>query len=313
MFFNNTIYFHYEFNKSSDEPNSISDLLAEAALKTCPPHARLTQGWLPIYDDCFAQEVAGATLICMGKEERILPRSVIKRELEERVNAQETELQRQLKRTEKSQMAEEIEFELLPKAFCLQKRMYAILDSVSNHLIINTSSDTQASQLTALLRKSLPGIQIELLNHSDHLANRFSEWISNKSSIPANFELASDCLLFSPDNEKKHVNCKGYELPADEVLSLLNQGLLPSEISMKWNERIQFTLTNDLTVKRIKCLDYLLDDFNNLKELEEENQQRDASLVLLTAELRTMMSELLSYFETPIQVMQPESTVQLPI
>src|SRR3989338_4292789 len=151
MFFNNTIYFQYEFDKSSDKPVSISDLLAETALKPCPPHARFIQGWSPIFEDCYAQEVAGATLISMGKEERILPRSVIKRELEERVNAQETQLQRQLKRTEKSQMAEEIEFELLPKAFCLQKRMYAILDSVSNRLIINTASETQASQLTALL------------------------------------------------------------------------------------------------------------------------------------------------------------------
>lgn len=296
MFFNNAIYFQYELDESMP---SLSELLAENALKPCPPHARFIQGWLPLFADCFAQEASGSTLICMGKEERILPSSVIKRELEERVEMQETQLSRPLKRSEKSQMAEEIEFELLPKAFCLQKRMYAILDKLSNHLIINSSSTTQAAQLVALLRKSVPGIKIEPLSCGENLAFHFSQWITQPSTIPPSFQLASDCLLFSPDNEKKRFNCKGYELPADEILSLLNQGLLVSEISIQWNERIQCTLTQDLIFKRIKCLDYLLDDFNHLKELDDDAQQRDAALVLLTGELRSMMKELFTHLSAP--------------
>lgn len=295
MWFNNALFFHYEF----DKPINVSECLSENALKPCPPHARFIQGWLPLYDDCYAHTVEGATLLCMGKEERILPRSVVHRELEERVNAQETQLQRALKRTEKSQMAEEIEFELLPKAFCLQKRHFAILDSVSNHLIINAASQTQAAQFTAFLRKSLPGIRIEPIVVNDHLAARLSEWITLPASIPPSFQLGSDCLLFSPDNEKKRFSCRGYELPADEVLSLLTQGLLAAEISIQWNERIQLTLTDDLGLKRMKCMDYLIDDFNQLIELEEDAMQRDASLVLLTGELRALITDLLAHLSTP--------------
>lgn len=289
MWFNNALLFHYEFEKSID----INALLAENALKPCPPHARFTFGWLPVYDDCFAQEVAGATLICMGKEERVLPRSVILRELEERVTSQEAQLLRQLKRSEKSQMLEEIEFELLPKAFCLQKRLQAIFDTSSNHIIINTASASQAEQLTSLLRKSLPGISIEPIPYSDHLASQFSEWVTNASAIPSSFQLGSDCLLFSPDDEKKRFNCKGYELPADEVLSLLSQGLKVAEISVHWNDHIQLTLTQDLTLKRIKCLDYLVETFNELNQLEEDGQQRDAQLTLLSGELRSLISDIL--------------------
>ncbi len=297
MWFNNALLFQYELNQSVD----INALLADEHLKPCPPHARFTYGWLPIYADCYAQEIAGATLICMGKEERILPRSVINRELEERVSAQEAQLLRPLKRSEISQMAEEIEFELLPKSFCLQKRMYALFDTKSNYLIINTASQTQSTQLTSLLRKTLPGIQIEPLPYKDHLATCFSEWINNPSSIPASFQLASDCLLFSPNDEKKRFNCKGYELPSDEILSLLSQGLMPAELSIQWNDHIQFTLTQDMSLKRIKCLDYLVDEFNELKELEEDAQQRDAALMLLSGELRSMIAALLNSFEKPIE------------
>jgi recombination associated protein RdgC len=290
MWFSSAKITEYKFDKAVD----IEPSLAEASLKPCPPHARFIYGWLPVSEGCYAQEVAGVTLICMGKEERILPRSVINRELEERVEAEEARLQRDLKRSEKKQMAEEIEFELLPKAFCLQKRTFAILDSVSNHLIINTSSQTQAEQFTSFLRKSIPDIHIEPLQYGENLAARFSEWITHPSSIPASFQLASDCLLFSPDNEKKKFSCKGYELPADEVLSLLTQGLSTAEISVQWNERIQLTLTQDFTLKRIKCLDYLVEEFSDLKQ-EEEDQQRDAALVLLAGELRSMINDLLKH------------------
>lgn len=292
MWFNNALIFHYEFDKTVD----MGALLAEEVLKPCPPHARFTYGWLPVYDDCFAHEVAGATLICMGKEERVLPRSVISREIEERASVQEAQLLRPLKRSEKLQMAEEIEFELLPKAFCLQKRLQALFDSKTNQLIINTSSQAQAEQMTSLLRQSLPGLRIEPIPYGDHLASRFSEWITTPASIPASFQLGSDCLLFSPDDDKKRFNCKGYELPAEEVLSLLTQGLKPAEISIQWDERVQFTLTQDFTLKRIKCLDVLIDAFHELKELDEEGQERDAALMMLTGELRAILAALLTYF-----------------
>lgn len=292
MWFNNAIIYQYQLEETSDLTQSLN----EERLKPCPPHARFVYGWLPAFADELVQEVAGSTLICMGKEERILPRAVITKILDEKIQDLEEQHGRMVKRAEKAQMAEDLEFELLPKSFCIQKRLPAIFDSMSQRLIINAASNTQASQLTSLLRKSIPGLKIDPLNIEDNLANHFSEWISNPSSLPANFELASDCVLFSPDNEKKRVNCKGYELPAEEILTLLSQGMVPSEVSLIWNERIQFTLTHDLAFKRIKCLDYLVDEFNEIKELDEDYQQQDAALTLLTGELRSLCNDVLSAF-----------------
>lgn len=293
MWFNNAIIYQYQLEESSD----LTESLNEERLKPCPPHARFIYGWMPAFADELVQEVAGSNLICMGKEERILPRAVINKILDEKILEIEEQHGRMVKRAEKAQMAEDLEFELLPKSFCIQKRLPAILDSVSQRLIINAASNTQASQLTSLLRKSIPGISIEPLNVDDNLANHFAQWIANPSTLPANFELASDCVLFSPDNEKKRVNCKGYELPAEEILTLLSQGMLPSEVSLIWNERIQLTLTHDLVFKRIKCLDYLVDEFNDIKGLEEEYQQQDAALTLLTGELRSLCNDVLSAFD----------------
>ncbi|KTC75179.1 recombination associated protein [Legionella birminghamensis] len=289
MWFNNALVYQYELKEEVD----FASLLAEDSLKPCPPHARFVYGWLPVSIDELVHEVAGSTSICLGKEERILPRGVINRMLAERIQALEAQQGRVVKRSEKAQIAEDLEFELLPKSFCVQKRLPAFFDTMSKRLIINTSSDNQAAQLLSLLRKSIPGIQFEPLFHPENLAVRFAEWINDPATLPASFQLASDCLLFAPDDEKKKVNCKGYELPAEEIITLLSQGLAPAEISLIWNERIQFTLTQDLCFKRLKSLDYLVDEFNEIKDLEEEYQQRDAALTLLCGELRNLIDDLM--------------------
>lgn len=288
MWFNNALIYQYQLDKTVD----LTSLLAEEALKPCPPHARFIYGWLPVIRDQFVHEASGCSLLCMGKEERILPRSVINRILAERVQDLQTQQDRTIKRAEKAQMAEDLEFELLPKAFCIQKRTFAILDQTTNQLIINTASNTQASQLIALLRKSVPGIKIEPLQVMENLGIRFASWVNNPRLLPSSLQLASDCLLFSLDDENKRFNCKGYELPAEEILSLLSQGLIPAELSFIWHERVQFTLTQEFTFKKLKCLDYLIDEFNEIRELDDE-QQQDAALTLLIGELRGLVKDLM--------------------
>tara|TARA_Y100000588_G_scaffold144141_1_gene158107 strand:+ start:86 stop:1030 length:945 start_codon:yes stop_codon:yes gene_type:complete len=301
MWFNNALVFHFEI----DDASKLQEHLRADPLKPCPPHARFIYGWLPAYADEMVHEVAGSQLICMGKEERILPRGVIQKILSEKIQTWEAQNNRAMKRAEKAQMAEELEFELLPKSFTIQKRQLALFDLVSERLIINTASANQAAQLTSLLRKSVPGLSIEPLEYECNLSNVFAEWIQKPHTLPKNFELASDCLLFSPDDDKKKLNCKGYELPADEILTLLSQGLAPAEISLVWCERIQFTLTQDLIIKRMKCMDYLVDEFHEIGQLEEEYEQQDASLTLLTGELRALINDLLASINSHKDINQP--------
>jgi recombination associated protein RdgC len=297
MWFNNTLIYQYDLKEGCD----LNASLQEELLKPCPPHARFIYGWLPAFAGEMVHEVAGSVMICMGKEERILPRGVINKILHERIQVIEQQQGRQVKRTEKAQIAEDLEFELLPKSFCVQKRLSAMMDTVNKRLIINTSSANQASQLTGLLRKSVDGINIEPLAQTENLALRFAQWIHSPETLPTDFQLASDCVLFSLDDDKKRMHCKGYELPSEEILSLLAQGMATAEISLIWKERIQFTLTHEFVFKKLKSLDFLLDDFSEIKKLDEEYQQQDAALTLLSGELRELIDALVRLFPNTAQ------------
>lgn len=290
MWFNNIQLYSYTL----DENMNINELLTNDCLKPCPAHARFIHGWTsPVNNDVLAYEIANCYFINLGKEEKILPRSVIQRVLAEKIKKIEVERGFPVKKIEQGQLAEDIEFDLLPKAFCVQKNTLAILDKNNKKIIVNSSSNNQSSQLLSLLRKSIPEISIEPIDTINNMAILFASWIKNPGLLPKNFDLATNCLLFSEDNEHKQFNCKGYELPADEIHSLLEKGLVASEISLVWNERIQFTLTQNLTLKRIKCLDYLIDEFHEAGKSDNDTQQQDASLTLLIQELRSLFADLL--------------------
>lgn len=297
MWFNNATIYNYQISETEDWETH----LATEKLKPCPPHARFIYGWLPVFQENLCFETSSAVLLCLGKEERILPKAVIHKFLTERIQNIETEQGRSLKRTEKNQLAEDIEFELLPKSFCVEKRLFAFIDRHSQRIIINSANNAQATQLLALLRKSIPGIQLESLSLNSNIPAIFAQWINNPAALPPPFQLATDCLLFSPQDEKKKVNCKGYALPAEEIITLMTQGLLPAEISLIWNERIQFTLTQDLSLKKLKCLDYLADDFKEIGDLEEEILQREAEITLLSGEFKSLLNDLLAALPAPIE------------
>lgn len=289
MWFNNALVYNFELKTDTN----LSENFKEDIIKPCPPHAKFTFGWVPAYADELVYEITGCSLICLGKEERILPRSVIQRALQEKITKIEQERGFAVKKSEQGQLAEDIEFDLLPKAFCVQKKLYAIFDHIHKRLIVNTSSNNQAAQLISMLKKSVPEISIEPITTDANLALKFATWIQDPSSLPKNFELAANCLLFSEDDEKKQFNCKGYQLPADEIHSLLEKGLLASEVSIIWYERMQFTLTQNLVIKRLKCLDYLVDELHEANKNDIDDLGIDASLTLLAQELRSLLNNLL--------------------
>jgi recombination associated protein RdgC len=287
MWYNNALIYEYEL----EDATSLA-LLAENALKPCAPHTRFSLGWQCVSPGNYTQELAGCTQICMGKEERILPRGVINRFLAEKILAIENEQGRQVRRVERMQLAEDLEFELLPKAFCIEKKLYALFDTMNTQLIINTASEAQASQLITLLCKTVPGLHIYPIALTNSLAPLFTSWLNNPNLLPSHFQLAADCVLFSRQDEKKKVHCKGYELPAEEISTLLLQSLDVAEISLIWNERIQFSLNQDFTLKRIKALDYVVEEMQNHKQLEDEQAEADAELTLLAGELRGLIKDL---------------------
>jgi recombination associated protein RdgC len=305
MWFKNALIYQVE---EMPEFDALEAGLSEHEIKPCPPHSRFIYGWVNALNQQKTYYANGAALFVMGKEERILPTSVINQILQAKVEEIEEREGRTLRRSERNQIKEELEFTLLPKSFSILKKTWAYFDKQQKRLIINTSSQTVAAQFCSLLRKSFQSLSLTPLTLDIDLSGRLTQCITTPHHMPDHLDLGQRVVLQAPDDEGKRFTCKGYELPADEVLDLLSRGLEATELAFQFNERLDFTLTNQFVFKNIKCRDLLLDELKETQHAETKEEEFDASFMLMVGELNQLLDGMTQFLESMLDSFLPEKT-----
>lgn len=294
MWFNNLVVYQFNtpFEKNTD---GLEQALEEFRLKPCPPHARQSQGFAAPLDEEKGRvySLYGCHLLVAAKEVRLLPSSIIQAVLEEKNNAFELNHNRPMRRAETLQLKEEIEFDLLPKAFSVQKKDWFYIDTNKQWLVINSANPNKASEVVTLLTKALGSLDTSPLMPDSDLSPLFANWLIEPTSLPEGLVLAKSCVLVTSGEDKSQYTCKDMEQNREELITLLSQGYLVSSIELVWQERIQFMLTGNFLLKRLKSLDYLEDTIRDNNKLDNEQEQFDANFSLLAGELRDLLTFLI--------------------
>lgn len=289
MWFRNACIFKVESLPNRDD---IESALTEHAIKPCPPHARYIYGWLDMLPEQKLFGANGACVFLLGKEERILPPTVLSQMVDEKALEHETKEGRSMGRSEKKQLKEELEFSLLPKAFKVMKKTFAYFDMKRSWLVVNTSSANQSEQVCSMLRKALPNLVLTPLFADNPLGDHLSLILMGKQWLPKQFALGQRCVMESPSDTSKRVTCKGYELPAEETDALLDRGLKVIEMSFEFHDRVSFSLTKDGVIKGLKSHDTLQDELKACTRIDDKAESLDASFFLLCEELSTLVHNI---------------------
>lgn len=289
MWFRQAIAYQFEGLSNLD----LEKAFGEFALKPCPPHARQTFGWSENPSGNYWHAIAGFATTRFCKEERILPKSVLHQQLQEKLTVLEQEKGRKLRRKEQLEILENLEFDLLPKAFVIQKALPMLWDLNNKRLIIQASSESALAPLFALLRKTLPSVQYQRLVPDIPLAQTMTAWLRAPWSLGSDFSLAERCVLVTQDEQSKKLSCRGYDLNAKELQGILSNEHEAEELALHFNERLAFSVTDRFVLKSIKPLDYLEDSRKDIDHLEPE-AQFDANLSLFAGEITSLINRLLA-------------------
>jgi recombination associated protein RdgC len=234
-------------------------------------------------------------MLCLQKQERILPGSVINEQVESRLEEIESQQHRKVSRKERTEIKEAVTIELMPKAFTRTTRLYGYLCPDQGYLIINTSSGKQADDFTSFLRKTIGSLPIRLPQVQQAPATIMNQWLLDQHSIPTNFTLGCECELTATGDDKGSVKYRGIELEKDQIEQHIEAGMEVASIALNWRESVQFVLSTDLCVKRIKFGDLLrekLDDTN----AETAAEQFDAGFAIMALEFDRLVPELFEVF-----------------
>jgi recombination associated protein RdgC len=296
MWFKNL--FFYRFTKPFEITHQdLESRLAETAFRPCNANEMITIGWTsPLKNSEQLLHITDRYwMLCLQKQERILPGSVINEQVESRLEEIESQQHRKVSRKERTEIKEAVTIELMPKAFTRTTRLYGYLCPDQGYLIINTSSGKQADDFTSFLRKTIGSLPIRLPQVQQAPATIMNQWLLDQHSIPTNFTLGCECELTATGDDKGSVKYRGIELEKDQIEQHIEAGMEVASIALNWRESVQFVLSTDLCVKRIKFGDLLrekLDDTN----AETAAEQFDAGFAIMALEFDRLVPELFEVF-----------------
>ena len=180
--------------------------------------------------------------------------------------------------------------DLLPRAFTRSRRACAYLDRQTGWLLVDAASAKAAEDLVDLLRETLGSLPVHPPRPPRPPELLLTQWVTT-GDLPAGLTLGDECELRDAQDEKAVVRCRGHDLAAEEIATHLRAGKQVTKLALDWREGMTFVLQEDLSLKRLRFADELLEEGLDVG-LEDEAARLDAEFILMTGELRALLASL---------------------
>ncbi|SDU16795.1 recombination-associated protein RdgC [Halopseudomonas salegens] len=289
MWFRNLLF--YRFNQSVPfTEDQLSTALEERPARPCGSQEQITLGWTTPFgrhSENRLQVAEGIWLIAMRKDERILPGSVIKDALTEKIEEIEARDARKVYRKERDTLKDEIVQTLLPRAFTRSRTTLACISPANGWLAVDSGSHKTAEDLLNLLRETTGSLPVRPLTVKIAPAACMTEWV-RQGTAPEQLVIGDECELKDTHEDGGVIRCKRQDLSSDEIQQHLTAGKQVSQLALQWDDKLSFTLDDKLTVKRLRFEDVLREAADEAAG-DDMASQLDASFAIMANTLEQLL------------------------
>jgi recombination associated protein RdgC len=273
-------------------PESLHGALAERAFKPCAGLDTHSLGWVPPAgreSEQLVHVANGRIMLCLRREDRILPAAVVREHVEEKADALSQAENRPVGRKEKQRIKDEVLTDLLPRAFTRSAHLYAYIDPRDGWVVVDAATAKKAEELLSLLRETLGSLRVRPLTVGHSPSAVMTRWLED--APPAGFVLGDECELKEPVDNGGVMRGRRMDLASAEVRSHLDAGMRVAKLAIEWQERIGCILCDDLGIRRLRFLDLVMQEAADV-ETDDAMARFDADFTLMGMELARLIPAL---------------------
>jgi len=268
----------------------IEEALDGARFVECGATQPRSIGWVPPRGEdhgVLAEAVAGQWLLQLMVESKMVPGSVVKRQVDALAEQIEKQTGRQPGKKQKRELKDQVLLDLLPMAFTKRAAVKVWIAPQERLLVIDAGSASRADEVLTAIGQALPGFSAQLINTALSPAAAMADWLVS-GEPPAGFTIDRDCELKAADGEKPVVRYARHPLDIAEIAQHIAEGKRPTRLALSWQGRVSFMLTEGLQIKKISFLDGV---FEGRQAKADEGFDADAAIA--TGELAPMINDLI--------------------
>lgn len=293
---------HLHLYRLHDAPELSSDALASALqehsakplgnadarrLGWTAPAGRLGAGQL-------VHEIQSHRLLSALRQERLLPASVVKEEVDEMVADIEASEGRKVTRKEKTAFKEQVTENLMPRAFVRSQKIDLWWDTRGQLIGINASSRTRAEDILDLLRETLGSLKVTPLSSQTLPMRAMTTWLGDVTSRPADLQLGDQVELKAKGDDGV-LRARQVDLDSDEIQQLLESGRQASKLAISLEGRLSFVLHDDLALKSLRFGDALIEEADHADDGDDALARLETDFILMAQALSTDVPRLLEW------------------
>lgn len=275
----------------------LEDKLEAKGFSPCTPSQPFAVGWVPALGEgaqTLVHAADGRLMVNLRREEKILPSSVVRDLLNERVEAVEAQQGRKVYRKERLSLKDEIVQDCMPRAFSRFSELRLIIDEKARWVLVDSASAPRAEEALNLLRECIGTFPVVPPQTSHSPAAAMSSWLT-ESSLPNDFQVREECDLRDLGEQAATVRCRGVDLYSDEIRQHLQGSMQVVRLALDWKEQLRFVLGDDLCLRRMKFADALVKENDELMD-EDRLARLDADFVLMAPALTVIQDRLIELF-----------------
>ncbi len=233
------------------------------------------------------EAVDGQWLLQLMVETKLVPGSVVKRQVEALAERIEKTTGRKPGKKETRELKDQALLDLLPMAFTKRGAVKVWIAPTTRLLVIDAGSASRADETLTALAQVLPGLAAQLINTAISPQAAMADWLVS-GEPPTPFSIDRDVELKAADGEKPVVRYARHALDLPEIREHIAAGKRPTRLALTWNGRVSFVLTEGLQLKKISFLDGVFEG-----RLADGDEGFDANAAIATGELAPMIGELI--------------------